>query len=212
MKHEFSGYRTLSKQSLPKKTVLATMVCVAMGIPSIGFAQSDDGSYQLEEIIVTAEKRSENLQDIGLSVTGISADGLKKGGVTDVTRVDLLVPGVNFAFIGNDAKFNVRGANSNNTFGDNASIVGVFADGVYKPRASQQTRQFYDVDRVEFLRGPQGTLYGRNTFAGALNLHTNKPNFDGPSAGVEATFSSFNKFRGQGFVNVVANDSPHTRA
>ena len=161
---------------------------------------------QLEEIVVTAEKRSENVQDIGLSVTGISADGMKKGGITDVTRVALLVPGVNFAFIGNDAKFNVRGANSNNTFGDNASIVGVFADGVYKPRASQQTRQFYDVERLEFLRGPQGTLYGRNTFAGAMNLYTNKPNFDGPSAGIETTFSSFNKFRGEGFVNVAASD------
>ena len=161
---------------------------------------------QLEEIVVTAEKRSENVQDIGLSVTGISSDALKKGGITDVTRVGLLVPGVNFAFIGNDAKFNVRGANSNNTFGDNASIVGVFADGVYKPRASQQTRQFYDVERLEFLRGPQGTLYGRNTFAGAMNLYTNKPDFDGPSAGIETTFSSFNKFRGEGFVNFAVNE------
>ncbi|MFT5138280.1 MAG: iron complex outermembrane receptor protein [Arenicella sp.] len=109
---------------------LGASVIVALIVPGVANAQ-------LEEIVVTAEKRSENVQDIGLSVTGISSDGLRKGGITDVTRVDLLVPGVNFAFIGNDAKINVRGANSNNTFGDNASIVGVFADGVYKPRASQ---------------------------------------------------------------------------
>ena len=179
--------------------VLGVSAMLALIVPGVANAQ-------LEEIVVTAEKRSENVQDIGLSVTGISADGLKKGGITDVTRVDLLVPGVNFAFIGNDAKINVRGANSNNTFGDNASIVGVFADGVYKPRASQQTRQFYDIERLEFLRGPQGTLYGRNTFAGAMNLYTNKPDFDGPSAGVEATFSSFNKFRAEGFVNVAASE------
>ena len=180
--------------------VLGTSVMIALMVPTAVNAQ-------LEEIVVTAEKRSENLQDIGLSVTGISSDGLKKGGITDVTRVDLLIPGVNFAFIGNDAKINVRGANSNNTFGDNASIVGVFADGVYKPRASQQTRQFYDIERLEFLRGPQGTLYGRNTFAGAMNLYTNKPDFDGPSAGVDATFSSFNKFRGEGFVNFAASEN-----
>ncbi|MFT6033016.1 MAG: iron complex outermembrane receptor protein [Arenicella sp.] len=178
--------------------LLGTSAMLALTVPGVANAQ-------VEEIVVTAEKRSENIQDIGLSVTGINSDGLKKGGITDVTRVDLLVPGVNFAFIGNDAKINVRGANSNNTFGDNASIVGVFADGVYKPRASQQTRQFYDIERLEFLRGPQGTLYGRNTFAGAMNLYTNKPNFDGPSAGVDATFSSFNKFRTEAFVNVAAN-------
>ena len=162
---------------------------------------------EIEEVLVTAEKRTESVQDIGLSVTGLDTNALEKGGITDVSRIDLLVPGVNFAFIGNDAKFNVRGANSNNTFGDNASIVGVFSDGVYKPRASQQTRQFFDVERVEFLRGPQGTLYGRNTFAGAMNLYTNKPNFDGMSGGAEFTSSSFNKFRTEGFLNVPVNDN-----
>lgn len=162
---------------------------------------------QIEEIIVTAQKRAENVQDIGLSVTGLSSDALAKGGINDVTRIDLLVPGVNFAFIGNDAKFNVRGANSNNTFGDNASIVGVFVDGVYKPRASQQTRQFFDVERVEFLRGPQGTLYGRNTFAGAMNLYTNAPDTEGPGAGVTVETGSFNKFRTEGYINVPASDT-----
>ncbi len=162
---------------------------------------------QIEEIIVTAQKRAENIQDIGLAVTAIGSNDLAKGGVNDATRIGLLVPGVNFAFIGNDAKFNVRGANSNNTFGDNASIVGVFTDGVYKPRASQQTRQFFDVERVEFLRGPQGTLYGRNTFAGAMNLHTNKPNTDGVSAGITISTGSFDKFRTEGFFNLPASDT-----
>ena len=64
------------------------------------------------------------------------------GGIDDVSRLELLVPGLNYAFAGNDAKFNVRGANSTNTFGDNSSIVGAFVDGVYKARASQQTRAF----------------------------------------------------------------------
>ncbi|MEL7448498.1 MAG: TonB-dependent receptor [Pseudomonadota bacterium] len=161
----------------------------------------------IEEVIVTAQKRAENVQDIGLSVTGLSADALSKGGVSDVTRVDLLVPGVNFAFIGNDAKFNVRGANSNNTFGDNASIVGVFVDGVYKPRASQQTRQFFDVERLEFLRGPQGTLYGRNTFAGAMNLYTNKPDTEAHGAGATVETGSFGRFRTEGYLNFAASDT-----
>ncbi len=180
-----------------------TMISLAFAVAA-GF--STPASAQIEEIIVTAEKRPGNVQDISLSVTGLNADALSKGGISDVSRVDLLIPGVNFAFIGNDAKFNVRGANSNNTFGDNASIVGVFADGVYKPRASQQTRQFYDVERLEFLRGPQGTLYGRNTFAGALNLYTNRPDTDSVSAGFDTSFGRFNKTRTEGFVNLPITD------
>jgi iron complex outermembrane receptor protein len=162
---------------------------------------------QIEEIIVTAQKRAENIQDISLSVTGLNSDALAKGGINDVTRVALLVPGVNFAFVGNDAKFNVRGANSNQTFGDNASIVGVFTDGVYKPRASQQTRQFYDIERVEFLRGPQGTLYGRNTFAGAMNLYTNKPDTEEVYGGITVETGSFDKFRTEGFINFPVSDA-----
>lgn len=99
------------------------------------------------------------------------------------------------------------GANSTNTFNDNGSIVGAFVDGVYKPRASQQTRAFFDVERIEFLKGPQGTLYGRNTFAGALNLHTNKPNFDGLSARSKASYNRFNTSKFEGHVNVTVNDN-----
>ncbi len=188
------NHKSIKKALLP----LAAAVSTGIALPA---------SAVLEEVVVTAQKRAENVQDVGLSVTGLDSNALDKGGVYDVTRIDLLVPGVNFAFIGNDAKFNVRGANSNNTFGDNASIVGVFTDGVYKPRASQQTRQFYDIERVEFLRGPQGTLYGRNTFAGAMNLYTNKPDTEETYAGIDLGYSRFNKTRVEGFANVPVSDS-----
>lgn len=160
----------------------------------------------IEEIVVTAEKRAESVQDVGLSVQAFDQEGLARGGITDVSRLEFLVSGVNFAFVGNDAKFNVRGANSTQTFSDNSSIVGAFVDGVYKPRASQQTRAFFDVDRVEFLKGPQGTLYGRNTFAGALNLHTNRPDFEGVYSGVDASIERFDRTRLEGFVNLPISD------
>ena len=162
---------------------------------------------QLEEIVVTATKRSESVQDVGLSVQAFDESSLQQGGITDVSRLELLVSGVNYAFVGNDAKFNVRGANSSNTFGDAASIVGTFVDGVYKPRASQQTRAFFDVERVEFLKGPQGTLYGRNTFAGALNLHTKAPSLeDGFSGNVEVGFEKFDRTKVKGAINLPVND------
>lgn len=166
---------------------------------------------QIDEIVVTAEKRAENVQDVGISVTAFNEKKLELGGIDDVSRLELLTPGVNFAFAGNDAKFNVRGANSTNTFGDNSSIVGAFLDGVYKARASQQTRGFYDVKSVEFLRGPQGTLYGRNTFAGALNLYTNTPDLDDTSAGIETSYQRFDRFRSEGFINVPLSDTMAVR-
>jgi len=182
------------------KTLIGGASAIALLAPMTAFAQID-------EIIVTAEKREENVQDVSISVTALNEKLLELGGIDDVSRLELVTPGVNFAFAGNDAKFNVRGANSTNTFGDNSSIVGAFQDGVYKARASQQTRGFYDVSSVEFLRGPQGTLYGRNTFAGALNLYTNKPGLEEYSAGIEASYQRFDRIRGEGFVNIPVSDT-----
>ena len=162
---------------------------------------------QIEEVVVTAEKRAENLQDVSVSVSAFNQEQMQLGGIDDVARLELLVPGLNYAFAGNDAKFNVRGANSTNTYLDNSSIVGTFVDGVYKARASQQTRAFFDVRNVEFLRGPQGTLYGRNTFAGALNVYTNTPNTEDFDVGFELSPQRFDRIRSQGFVNVPLSDN-----
>ena len=162
---------------------------------------------QIEEIVVTAEKREESLQDVSISVSAFNEAALEFGGIDDVSRLELLVPGLNYAFAGNDAKFNVRGANSTNTFGDNSSIVGAFVDGVYKARASQQTRAFFDVRSVEFLRGPQGTLYGRNTFAGALNVYTHSPDTEEYSGAISISHQAFDRKRGEAHLNVPINDN-----
>ena len=180
---------------------------ILSGVSAIAMLSSTPVYAQIDEIIVTAQKREENVQDVSISVTALNEKLLELGGIDDVSRLELVTPGVNFAFAGNDAKFNVRGANSTNTFGDNSSIVGAFQDGVYKARASQQTRGFYDVSSVEFLRGPQGTLYGRNTFAGALNLYTNKPELEEYSAGIEASYQRFDRQRAEGFINVPVSDT-----
>jgi len=185
-----------------KPNKLSLACALALTTVFTGAAQA-----QLEEIIVTATKRSESVQDVGLSVQAFDKDSLQQGGITDVSRLELLVSGVNYAFVGNDAKFNVRGANSSNTFGDNASIVGAFVDGVYKPRASQQTRAFFDVERIEFLKGPQGTLYGRNTFAGALNLYTVAPSLeDGISGNAELSLEKFDRTKVKAAINLPVSD------
>ena len=189
-------------------TAALALTLFLFGASSAG-AQQDDGQNErfLEEVIVTATKREQNLQDIGMSISAFNAEQLAQAGVTDVSRLPFLVAGLTYATAGNDAKFNLRGANSTNTFGDNASIVGVYVDGIYKAKASQQTRAFFDIERLEFLKGPQGTLYGRNTFAGALNLYTNKPNTESVEGAINTRYESFNTLRMEGFFNLPANDT-----
>ena len=163
----------------------------------------------LEEIVVTAQKREENVQKVSISVQAITAEGLARAGIDNVVRLEQIAPGLVFAKSGNDAKLAMRGANSNSTFADNTSIVGVFVDGVYRPRASQQTRAFFDVERLEVLKGPQGTLYGRNTLGGAINLYTAAPNFrqEGVAFGITSTYARFNDFRNEWYVNAPVNDN-----
>ena len=168
---------------------------------------SADSGNGLQEIIVTAQKRPENIQAVSLAIQAITASGLAKAGITDVARLDQLTPGLTFANGGNDAKIALRGANSNATFQDNSSVVGVFVDGIYKPRASQQTRSFFDVARVEVLKGPQGTLYGRNTLAGAINLYTNAANLKGFEAALTTSYARFNHLRNEAYVNVPVSDT-----
>lgn len=170
------------------------------------FAAPAGAQQGIDEIIVTATKRSENIQDVGLSITAIDAAGLEAAGITDVSRLNLMVAGLNYSHNGNDGKFALRGATSQNTYSDNSASVGVFIDGVYKPSASMITHAFFDIERLEFLKGPQGTLYGRNTFAGALNIYTAKPNFDGYDGYITASFESFNTQRTSGAINLPFND------
>lgn len=211
MSREPHGFGSNFKSS---KSLVCAAVLSAL-VSQTAIAQEDEAKEEetsgIEQITVTAEKRTETLQEVSVSVSAFGEDDLVKGGITDVSRLELAVPGVNFAFAGNDAKFNVRGANSSNTFGDNSSIVGAFVDGVYKARASQQTRAFFDVRSVEFLRGPQGTLYGRNTFAGALNLYTNAPDFSEVSGGIDLSYQAFDRVRGEAFFNAPLSDKVAVR-
>ena len=187
-------------------SALAAATAAALAAPAYAQTATDERS-RLEEVVVTASKREESLQDVGLSVSAFDAEALQLGGIDDVSRLELVVPGLNYAFAGNDAKFNVRGANSTNTYLDNSSIVGAFVDGIYKVRASQQTRAFFDVERVEFLRGPQGTLYGRNTFAGALNVYTAKPDTEAFGGYIESSIQAYDRIRSEAAFNLPVSDT-----
>ena len=158
------------------RNVLA--IAIAAGLATQVQAQEEESGNALEEIIVTASKRESTLQDLSMSVTAIGMEAMERGQILDVTRLDLLVPGMQFASSGNEVRIALRGTRQNNVGTVAEQSVGIFEDGVYVPTSTQALGSYVDVQRIEVLRGPQGTLYGRNTFGGTINIITNDPTFD----------------------------------
>ncbi|WP_116810155.1 TonB-dependent receptor [Steroidobacter cummioxidans] len=136
---------------------------------------------ELEEVIVTAQKREQSLQDVSLAVTAVSADDLFRSNISKLEDLQHRVPGVTF---GNDfafAKLFIRGVGLNSSFAGIDPSVALHVDGAVVAQAAAQFASLFDLERVEALRGPQGTLYGRNATGGSINLVTAKPtqNFGG---------------------------------
>jgi iron complex outermembrane receptor protein len=172
------------------------VVCSSLILSLPAYAQQ---SGALDEIVVTARKRAESLQEVPLSVTVMTGVEIEKLGLQDVTDLYGRVPGLYFA------KGSITNPTTSNNYliirgiGWNAGLepaVGVFVDGMYLPQIGYDL-SFLDVERVEVLRGPQGTLFGRNTQGGALNIVTRKPDeeFRG---NVRAEYAEFNSWRGSG--------------
>lgn len=141
-------------------------------------APTDDGA--LQEMIVTAQKRSENIQKVPVAVTAFSAESLSDLGVKDVNDLTGLAPSLQIksADASANPKIFIRGIGSNDFNPTSSNAVGIYVDGAYIGSPLAQGGQFFDLERVEVLRGPQGTLYGRNTTGGAINVITAKPTQD----------------------------------
>lgn len=132
----------------------------------------------LEEVTVTAQRREESLQRTPLAVVAVSGEELERAGVSEAQDLNKLVPGLKIGQTGVMTQFFVNGVGSGvaNAFGDPTIAFNV--DGVYMGRPTGVNGAFYDLARVEVLKGPQGTLYGRNAAAGAVNVVTQKPTFE----------------------------------
>ena len=127
------------------------------------------------DIIVTAQKREQSLQDVSAAVSAIGADRLATAQVANLQDLQTIVPSVNFGSDFNQAKIFIRGVGANTSTTGSSTGVALHVDGVYIARAEAQLTSLFDLERVEVLRGPQGTLYGRNAVGGSVNLITAKP-------------------------------------
>ncbi len=136
---------------------------------------------ELEEIIVTAQKHEQSQQDVPISVSAISGERIEESGIRDVFDLQAIAPGliVQQNQSATTTKFIIRGVGTNTQNFGLESSVGLYVDGVYRSRQSSVINDLSDIDRVEILRGPQGTLFGRNTPSGALQINTRQPDHDG---------------------------------
>lgn len=164
-----------------------TLFSLVSGTAQSQTAPAQASAATLEEVIVTAQKRAENIQDIPLAITQVDTEALFQRGGSNLEAVQGLVPNVEINTAAAATGVAIRGIYSTNDTQNGDPAVAFHIDGVYLGRPQSVGMLFYDLDRIEVLRGPQGTLYGRNATAGAINVITNRPVFDFEAqAGVEA--------------------------
>ena len=163
----------------------------------------------LEEIVVTARKRAENLQDVGLSVEVIGGQTITDYNIRSLTELSQSVPSIQLNPTGASGQFFIRGIGSGTGFVFDQS-VGVFIDDIYHGRARVADEAFLDVDRVEVLKGPQSTFFGNNAVAGALNIVSAKPTdfFEGS---VRALYGQYGQYAGEGVINIPINSELSVR-
>jgi len=162
-----------------KKTKLA--MAITTGIYGVVISQgvlaqeTAKEAAELEVIIVTAQKRTESLQETPIAISAFSSTMLDERGITDVESLVSAVPGMHFSQAGSNTRITLRGIGTEQTTVTGDPGVAFHVDGVYQARASAGSALFYDLERVEVLRGPQGTLYGRNATGGSINLISKRP-------------------------------------
>src|SRR6056300_698634 len=165
---------------------------------------------QLEEVVVTAAKRTQSTQDLGISVAAISGEEIQRQGLVDSGELLQGVTNLDFRRSAGSSNANifVRGVGTTGVGFNVQSGVGVYVDEVVLNSPVVNVSQLFDLERVEVLRGPQNTLYGRNTTGGAVNFISNKPEVGGELNGyVNLTYGKFNEMNLEGAVGGPIGDS-----
>ncbi|MEM9180396.1 MAG: TonB-dependent receptor [Pseudomonadota bacterium] len=202
-------------KKLTLKMTVATLALAGMSNFNVAAqAQSgdEDSEARLSTVTVTAQKREQNVQDVPISISAYSGEFLEESGAQTLQDIALYSP--NFLLPSSsqltNARIQIRGVGSVGNAGIEPS-VGVFIDEVYYPRPGSILGNLLDVQTVEVLRGPQGTLFGRNTAAGALNIRTKDPSFNGNTADLTIGAGNFDAYNGSAVLNGVLSDTVAVR-
>jgi iron complex outermembrane receptor protein len=196
------------------------MACAAiMAAPAAALAQTGapvGEAVGLEEIVVTAQKRSERLQETPVAVTALTAESMERAGISASRDLTFVTPGLVFAQATFTARPQIRGVATRGVGPGDEAIVPIYIDGVYQPSQQANFFEFNNIKQVEVLRGPQGTLFGRNAVGGAINVHTLDPT-PGFSGKADVSFGSFaekvgNLYLSGGGDTLAANIAIHANA
>jgi len=199
---------------LLRASAVAIITCAASAIPTTVMAQSaavgtssttSQGS-QLDEIIVTAQKREQRAIDTPLSITALDANALADHQISNLVDLAFVSPGLRDGDQNGVNRIFIRGIGLTSFSSGADPSVAYYVDGVYIGRATEQLSSMYDVDRVEVLRGPQGSLYGRNATGGAVNVITNEPTKE-LSGYIDETFGNYDLHQTKGAISGSLNDS-----
>lgn len=174
----------MSAQFIPAGRLLSPIVVATglfVGLPPVSVAQTAgaEAAEGLEEITITAERREETLQRSSLSVEVLDTEALRKAGVAQAIDLTAAIPGVQVGSGGPQPQVYIRGIGDYGATSVSNPAIAFNVDGVYVARSTAVAGNFYDLARIEVLKGPQGTLYGRNASGGAINLVPNLPNMEG---------------------------------
>ena len=192
-----------------KKSALA----IAVGLFATANTLTPAHSASLEEVTVVAEKRDESLQDLSQAVTALTSQSIEEKNITSFVDLSAVAPGVTVAKNeGYKTVISIRGVG--NEANQNAIAnpsVSYHMDGIYIASPFSLQADFIDVERIEALRGPQGTLFGQNSTGGAINVISKLPDFDGVSGKVDVTAGEYDLYKVRGSINVPVTDSLATR-
>lgn len=163
-------------------------------------ADEEAAAGGFDDIIVTAQRRSENLQSVPTAISAFSGDQLATAGISNTRDLQLVTPSLAFVQTSFSPQPTIRGIGTRGTNAGDEQVVPIYLDGVYQPFIAGSIFELTNVERVEVLKGPQGTLLGRNATGGAINIITPAPSFD-PTAIVKLSYGSFNEVDAAAYVS-----------
>ena len=199
----------LAQNNTPEPSSPATQTTspTAAGAVTQDTTSADEGNQA--DIVVTAQGRAQALADVPVAVSAISAETLQNSGASDIRQLNQLAPSLLVSSTGSEANGSAR-IRGIGTVGDNPGLessVAVFIDGVYRSRSGIGLTELGEIDRVEVLRGPQGTLGGRNSSAGLISIISKAPSFTSFSGGAEATYGNYDFYRVAGNLNLPLSET-----
>lgn len=203
-----------------KHLTMSSVIALGVAVSQPAIAQDDNGASITEQhsgltdIVVTAQRRAENLQNVPIAITAADGDALAAARVENIANVQSVSPSISFRVSNistSSANVIIRGLGTTGNSRSFEGSVGIFIDGVYRSRAAAALQNFLDIDNLQVLRGPQGTLFGKNTTAGALLLSSASPTLGSASGMVDLGYSNYNTLIARAAASVPLGDTAAIR-